>query len=73
MFYSATAFDDDLSGWSMGDVFDASRMFRKASRFTNGGKASELSRWTVSSVCGLSRMFDERGFPAASYPDWYHP
>ncbi len=52
MFYSASAFNGDISGWDVSKVTNMSVMFHSASAF-NG----DISGWDVSKVTNMSVMF----------------
>ena len=52
MFYQASAFNGDLSGWDVSSVTDMSSMFYASPAF-NGN----LSSWDVSGVTSMSHMF----------------
>ena len=52
MFYEATAFNQDLSGWDVSNVTDMNRMFRSATAFNQ-----DLSKWKVGNVTNMFSMF----------------
>ena len=52
MFFGATSFDGDISGWNVSSVTDMSGMFRHATSFDGN-----ISGWNVSSVTDMSGMF----------------
>jgi hypothetical protein len=54
LFAKATAFNQDLSKWSVGQVWNMSAMFLGAEHF-NGS----VSSWNVSQVRVMNRMFDK--------------
>ena len=53
MFYGATSFDGDLSGWDVSRVTNMNSMFISAASFDGN-----LSGWDVSKVTGMTSMFD---------------
>ena len=53
MFYGATAFNGDISGWKVGQVTDMFLMFNKAAKFN-----CDLSRWNIAKVEDMITMFD---------------
>jgi len=53
MFYGASAFTSDLSGWNTSNVTDMGYMFYGASAFT-----SDLSGWNTSNVTDMGYMFE---------------
>ena len=65
MFWGASSFDGDLSGWNVSNVTDMFSMFSSASSFNQ-----TLNSWDVSSVTDMSYMF----FGASSFDqplnDW---
>ena len=58
MFWDASSFDGDLSGWNVSNVTDMFGMFSSASSFNQ-----TLNSWDVSSVTDMSYMF----FGASSF------
>jgi surface protein len=52
MFYKATSFNRDLSGWDVSQVTDVSQMFCDATSFNQ-----DLSGWDVSQVTNMWYMF----------------
>ena len=65
MFFDASSFDGNLSGWNVSSVTDMSSMFNNASSF-NGN----LSGWNVSSVTDMSSMFDDASSFNSSISSW---
>ena len=53
MFWGASSFDGDLSGWNVSNVTDMFGMFSSASSFNQ-----TLNSWDVSSVTDMSYMFE---------------
>ena len=52
MFFDATVFDGDISGWTVNNITDMSSMFRSASAFNQ-----DLNAWDVSNVTNMGGMF----------------
>mmetsp|Transcript_7287 Transcript_7287/g.11139 ORF Transcript_7287/g.11139 Transcript_7287/m.11139 type:complete len:152 (-) Transcript_7287:152-607(-) len=52
LFRNLITFDDDISGWNVGQVTDMSRMFADAGMFKR-----DLSSWNMSSVTSTREMF----------------
>jgi surface protein len=53
MFYNASAFNQDISGWDVSGVNNMSNMFFGATAFDQ-----DISSWDVSSVTNMSSMFE---------------
>ena len=53
MFNGATAFNQDISGWTVSSVSNMSSMFNGATAFNQ-----DISGWTVTSVSNMSSMFN---------------
>ena len=67
MFRRATAFESDLSAWSVGACVDMSCMFAFATAFR-----SDLSAWSVGAGTKTSCMFDNiPAFDTARHAPWY--
>ena len=54
MFYGATSFNGDISGWNTSNVTDMRHMFRGADSFSGQG----IGGWNTSKVTDMSFMFD---------------
>ena len=65
MFYSASSFNGDLSGWNVSSVTDMSGMFFFAASFNQN-----LNDWDVSSVTDMSHMFRSATFFNQPLNDW---
>ncbi|WP_053404922.1 BspA family leucine-rich repeat surface protein [Persicobacter sp. CCB-QB2] len=65
MFFYASSFNGDLSGWDVSNVKDMGHMFRSASSF-NG----DLSDWDVSGVTYMSFMFHSAGSFNGDLSSW---
>ena len=52
MFFTATVFNQDISGWNVSRVTDMSYMFSSATVFNQ-----DISGWNVSRVTDMSYMF----------------
>lgn len=65
MFYEATEFNQDLSGWDVSNVTDMNNMFYYAQNF-NG----DLSAWDVSSVTNMTSMFSNAYQYNGPMSDW---
>ena len=65
MFFRASSFSGDLSGWSVSGITDMSSMFHGASSF-NG----DISDWDVSSVTDMSSMFRRASSFNGDLSDW---
>jgi surface protein len=52
MFYKASSFNSDISGWDVSKIIDMSYMFTEASSFN-----CNLEEWDVSSVANMNYMF----------------
>ena len=52
MFWGATAFNADISGWDTSSVADMSHMFYEATLFN-----ADISGWDTSSVTNMTSMF----------------
>ena len=65
MFYEASSFNGDLSGWNVSSVTRMNYMFSGASSF-NGS----LSGWNVSSVTGMDGMFERASSFNRPLNDW---
>ena len=65
MFYSASSFNGDLSGWNVSSVTDMSGMFFFATFFNQ-----PLNDWDVSSVTDMSHMFRSATFFNQPLNDW---
>ena len=65
MFRSASAFDQDISGWNVSSVEDMSEMFRSASAFDQ-----DISGWNVSSVEDMFGMFSDASAFDQNISDW---
>ena len=58
MFFDAVTFNQDISGWTMGEVTDAQDMFKGATAFNQ-----DISNWNVSALKLANNMFqDARAF-----------
>lgn len=53
MFYDASAFNGDISGWDVSGVANVAAMFKNASSFNQ-----DIGSWDVSSVTDMTSMFD---------------
>src|SRR5690606_18772715 len=64
MFEGATAFDQDLSNWEVGNVEDMSDMFLDASRFDQN-----LGEWDISGITptGMFGMLSGSGLSVDNY------
>jgi surface protein len=62
MFQQNLAFNQDISGWNVGNVDDMQHMFRQAAAFT-----FDLSSWDVGSVTNFASMFNA----ATAFKDTY--
>ena len=65
MFYDATSFDGNLSGWDVSKVTDMTEMFYGATSFDGN-----LSSWDVSQVTGMGGMFEEATSFNQPLNDW---
>ena len=61
MFWGASSFDGDLSGWNVSNVTNMFNMFSSAFSFNQ-----TLNSWDVSSVTDMSFMFERRLAPSTS-------
>ena len=52
LFYGATNYNEDISGWDMSNVTDVNEMFRSAKGFNQ-----DISSWNMSNVTSTSNMF----------------
>jgi surface protein len=52
MFYNCTNFNQDISGWNVGQVLNMESMFENCTNFNR-----PLNNWTVSNVTNMRRMF----------------
>ena len=53
MFYGATIFNDDISGWDVSNVTDMNEMFQNATAFNQ-----DISGWNVNNVTNMKNMFN---------------
>lgn len=53
MFYQATSFNQDISGWTTSNIFNMESMFAEASSFDQ-----PIGSWNTSSVIFMSNMFN---------------
>ena len=61
MFYGASAFNQDISGWNVGSVTDMNSMFYFAAAFNNGAVGNVGGKpltWNVSNVTDMTNMFN---------------
>ena len=65
MFFSATAFNYDISDWNVSSVTDMSGMFEGASSFNQ-----TLNDWDVSAVTDMSGMFDDASSFNGNLSSW---
>ena len=65
MFYDASSFDGDLSGWNVSHVRDMSGVFWGASSFDG-----DLSGWDVSSVTNMKRMLSDASSFNGDISEW---
>ena len=65
MFWSASSFDGDLSGWNVSNVTNMFNMFSSASSFNQ-----TLNSWDVSSVIDMSYMFEGASSFDQPLNDW---
>ena len=64
MFYGATSFDGDLSGWDVSRVTNMNSMFISAASFDG-----DLSSWDVSQVTYMHSMFSNAASFNRTSPD----
>ncbi|MDB2688353.1 BspA family leucine-rich repeat surface protein [Luminiphilus sp.] len=57
MFYRASEFDQNLSGWITADVTTIAQMFQEAGKFTNGGDPG-INNWDTGKVTEMNDAFD---------------
>ena len=65
MFYDASSFDGDLSGWNVSHVRDMSGVFWGASSFDG-----DLSGWDVSGVTNMKRMLSDASSFNGDISEW---
>jgi len=65
MFENSTLFNQDLSGWNVGNVFSFTSMFKNAERFF-----SSLDEWDVSNSFNISSMFEGAKDFDANLSNW---
>ncbi|WP_075344006.1 BspA family leucine-rich repeat surface protein [Tenacibaculum agarivorans] len=62
MFFGASAFDQDISGWNTSKFTVMTNMFRNALAFDR-----DVSNWDISNATDVSNMFTGSGFSQANY------